>query len=159
MSATIERSKRTIDEILVKWLEEWSVSGNSKLEWENFLNKYGPQKTIKMVSSVQHTEMTIQQKAPLKKDVETVVVWNGNGARARLTEKAELKLVVQAADPAVLCLLEGKTDAEHLLHISQFRDWATAAQYRQVNCHWSVREGKKAFGCEGIIYLARFPAR
>ena len=148
-----------MDETLAKWVEAWSISGNDKLEWERFFNKYCPQKTITMTSSTQTTEMTIDQKSPPKDVVETVIVWNGNGARARLANKAELRQVVQAADPDVLCFLEGKTDAEHLLHISHFRDWSVKSQYRQVNCYWSIKDDRKAFGSEGIILFSKLPCK
>ena len=61
-----------------------------------------------MESTTQHTQMTIRQQTPPKSAVETVVVWNGNGARARWADKAELKQVMQSVDPDVLCFLEAR---------------------------------------------------
>ena len=150
-------SKRTLDETLAEWIEQWSIAGESKLEWENFFNKHGPKRAIKMESSLQTTQMTIQQEGEPKAAVETVIVWNGNGARARWADKAELKQVVRSADPDVLCFLEGKTNAENLLRLPHFREWISAAQYRQVNCYWSLKDDKKGFGNEGIILFSKLP--
>ena len=110
-----------------------------------------------MESNVQTTQMTLLQGGQPKTSVETVVVWNGNGARARWADKAELKQIFQAVDPDVLCFLESKTDAENLAKLPHFRDWASRSQLRQINCYWSSKDDKKGFGNEGIILFSKIP--
>jgi len=89
--------------------------------------------------------------------VEIRNVWNGNGARARWNGKAELKQVVLATDPDVLCFLEGKTNAENLLRLPHFREWAEESKFRQVNCYWSLKDDLKGFGNEGLILFTKIP--
>ena len=153
----IQDTKTSVNETLSKWAEQWALSGSGKLQWETFVNKHTPTRQFKMVSSKQTCEMKIRQAETAKEFVETVVVWNGNGARARWNGKAELKQVVQAVDPDVLCFLEGKTDAENLLQLGKFREWATEAKYHQVNCYWSWKQDKKAHGNEGVILFSKVP--
>jgi hypothetical protein len=45
---------------------------------------------------------------PEKKQVETMIVWNGNGARARWKGESELKELVRMSDPDVLISWQGK---------------------------------------------------
>ena len=103
--------------------------------------------------------MTLLQDGQPKTSVETVVVWNGNGARARWADKAELKQVVQSVDPDVLCFLEGKTDAENLLRLPHFREWVAESRFRQMNCYWSLKDDRKALGTKDSYSLAKFHAR
>ena len=153
----MKSTKRTLDKTLAEWVEQWSMNGNGKLEWECFFNEHCPQRPFKMKSDLRSTQMTIEQSGEPKAVVETVVVWNGNGARARWADKAELKQVVQATDPDVLCFLEGKTDSENLVKLPLFRDWVSKSQLRQIDCYWSTKDGKKSFGNEGIILFSKVP--
>ena len=156
-AAKLLESKKTMDSTLAGWVEQWALCGTSKLIWERFFNSHGPQRPIKFESTLQATTMTIQQAGEPRRIVETVVVWNGNGARARWADKAELKQVYQACDPDVLCFLEGKTDAENLLKLPNFREWVTTWKIRQINCYWSSKADKRGFGNEGIILFSKIP--
>ena len=77
---------------------------------------------------------------PEKEHAETLVVWNGNGIRARWTGKSELKELVRLSNPDVLCFLEGKTDIERLLQLDGFEEWMTEAGYKHLYCYWSKKE-------------------
>ena len=59
----------------------------------------------------------------------------------------------------MLCFLEGKTDAENLVKLPLFREWATKSGLRQINCHWSTKDGKKGFGNKGIILFSKVPCK
>jgi exodeoxyribonuclease III len=152
-------NSQTMDETMAQWVEEWSLKGEHKIEWERFFNMYGPKRQFRMESSSQSSQISISQDGAPKATVDTVIVWNGNGARARWSNKAELKQVVQSADPDVLCFLESKTDAEKLLRLPQFREWTASSQFRQINCYWSIKDDKTAFGCEGLILFSKVPCK
>ena len=156
-SSQLVSSKRTLDETLAAWVEQWALSGTSKLDWEKFFNKHGPQRAVRMDSTTRSLNMTIQQEGQPKTEVETVIVWNGNGARARWNGKAELKQVVQATDPDALCFLESKTNAENLLRLPHFREWTVESKFRQVYCYWSSKDDAKGFGNEGLIFFSKIP--
>ena len=52
-----------------------------------------------------------EEKFPL-----SVIVWNGNGVRARMDPKrTELKSLVHAINPSLLCFLEAKINSEKYL--------------------------------------------
>ena len=133
-------------------------NGNGKLEWECFFNEQSPSRPFMMTSNEQSAQIDIEQ-SEQPGAVETVVVWNGNGARARWADKGELREVHKATDPDVLCFLEGKTDVENLVKLPLFREWATKSGLRQINCHWSTKDGKKGFGNEGIILFSKVPCK
>ena len=152
----LKQTERTLHKTLAKWVEQWSINGNGKLEWERFFNEHCPLRPFKMISDEQSSQIVIEQ-SEQPKVVETVVVWNGNGARARWADKAELKQVFKATDPDVLCFLEGKTDSENLVKLPLFREWATKSKLSQINCYWSTKDGKKGFGNEGIILFSKVP--
>ena len=64
-AATLLESKKTMNATLAEWVEQWALCGTSKIVWERFFT----------------TTMTIQQAGEPRRTVETIVVWNGNGAR------------------------------------------------------------------------------
>ena len=91
---------------------------------------------------------------PEKKQVETMVVWNGNRARARWKGESELKELVRMSDPDVLCFLEGKTDIQHLTQLDGFEEWVAQTGYKHLHCYWSNKE-VGAYSNEGIILFSK----
>jgi exonuclease III len=90
----------------------------------------------------------------------SIVVWNGNGIRARwCAPHNELKSIVHATNPDLLCFLEAKTDAEKLLTLQGFEDWVNEKGFTQIFCYWSNREDKVARGCEGILIFSKLQCR
>jgi exodeoxyribonuclease III len=90
----------------------------------------------------------------------SIVVWNGNGIRARwCAPHNELKSIVHATNPDILCFLEAKTDAEKLLSLQGFEEWVNEKGFTQVFCYWSDREGKTARGCEGMLIFTKVPCK
>ena len=89
-----------------------------------------------------------------------IVVWNGNGVRARWTAPHnELKALVHVINPDLLCFLEAKTDAEKLLQLQGFEEWVNERGFSHLFCYWSVSEGKTARGCEGILIFSKVPCK
>ena len=86
------------------------------------------------------------------KRISSVVIWNGNGVRARWnTPKNELKQVVHAVNPDVLFFLESKTNAEQMMKLKDYEEWVI----RFMSCYWSEKQDKKAYGNEGILILSK----
>ena len=111
--------KRKIEsEIITQWVTQWSRQGSTqdKQAWEQFIKRFVLEVRITASTTAQtcHMEWRGTIEKPEKKQVETMVVWNGNGARARWKGESELKELVRMSDPDVLCFLEGKTDIQHL---------------------------------------------
>src|SRR4051812_23111661 len=111
-------------EILCSWVSDWSKKGpvTEKRVWKKFIANSAPQSCELVLRE------TIEN--PVKIEVETVVVWNGNGARARWASTGELKEVVRASDPDVLCFIESKTDVGHLLQLDSFENWLLQTGYK-----------------------------
>ena len=88
----------------------------------------------------------------------SIIVWNGNGVRARMDPKrSELKSLVHAINPSLLCFLEAKINSEKLFEIQGFEEWVRGEGFIQLFCYWSVQEGKAAHGGEGILILTKVP--
>ena len=115
------------DQTLTKWITKWSRVANTleeKRNWESFLtNNVEPGKLLTNTTR-QTCEIQLKTQHTGKALAESIVVWNGNGIRARWNkERNELKEVVHATKPDILCFLEAKTD-ENLLALHGFEDWA-----------------------------------
>ena len=152
------RRKMIVDATLRKWIVEWSRKGSVKViqEWEAFMKACFVMQTVTTRTTVQTCEILINKPLKgLRKEVETMIVWNGNGARARWTGNEELKKVVQATNPDLLCFLESKTNAENLLQLKGFEEWIVEAGFVQLYCYWSEKEGKKVYGNEGIVIFSK----
>ena len=90
----------------------------------------------------------------------SVIVWNGNGVRARWNSPHnELKSIVNFSNPDLLCFLEAKTDSEKLLALNGFEEWVNEKGFRQIFCYWSCHEDKTARGCEGILIFSKVPCQ
>src|SRR6185437_3169372 len=89
----------------IQWVSAWSKTGDleAKRQWERFVKEFVPDRIITSKSTTQTNESLFHLKnEPLKK-ISSVVIWNGNGVRARWnTPKNELRQVVHAANPDVL---------------------------------------------------------
>jgi exodeoxyribonuclease III len=152
--------EKIASETLKEWILEWSRKGSTtdKQVWERFIARFIPSIEITTSTTAQNCHMTWPQtiEKPEKKEVETIVVWNGNGARARWTGKAELKELVQTSDPDVLCFLEGKTDIEHLRRLERFEEWIERVGYKHLHCYWSKKDSAThSYGNEGIILFSK----
>ena len=83
-------------------------------------------------------------------------MWNANGVRARWTAPHnELTHLVHATNPDLLCILEAKTDAEKLLGLQGFEEWANENKFTQIFSYWSERDDRTARGSEGILILSK----
>ena len=141
-SSSLRLRKAVISsEILSEWIMDWARKGNTadKQAWERFITSFVPSSTHTTITTAQncHVSWKATIEKPEKKEVETMVVWNGNGMRARWTGKSELKELVRASDPDVLCFLEGKTDIDHLLQLEDFEQWIKEVGYKHLYCYWS----------------------
>ena len=88
----------------------------------------------------------------------SVVVWNGNGVRARWSApNNELKSLIHTVDPDLFCFLESKTDSDKLLALQGFEEWVNERGFCHLFCHWSAHESKTAHGCEGILIFSKVP--
>lgn len=144
---------------LSKCVSEWAKKSalEQKQGWENFLNQYAHPSTAKTNTTSQTAEITFGGVKP-RSNVETVIVWNGNGMRARWAEGAGLKEVTKATNPDVLCFLEAKVNAEKLLELKGFEEWVTQAGFSHIYCYWSAQRDGKSHGNEGIVVLSKVPA-
>jgi hypothetical protein len=89
-----------------------------------------------------------------------VVIWNGNGIRARwLSERNEFRELVEVTDPDVVCFLESKTNSDKLLALQGFDEWADNMGFRNIHCYWSKRRDQAAHGCEGIMIFTKMPCK
>ena len=77
------KKAKILSETLCSWVLEWSKKGQTtdKQHWEKFIEQFIPSANFTANSTSQTCELflrhTIEQ--PVKAEVETVVVWNGNG--------------------------------------------------------------------------------
>jgi exodeoxyribonuclease III len=154
------RKTKINSEILIEWLTEWSRKGNTadKQIWEKFIDRFVPSLTYVTSTTAQSCHVAWKEtiERPEKKEVNTMVVWNGNGMRARWTGNSEFKELVRASDPDVLCFLEGKTDIEHLLQLEDFEKWITQSGFKHLYCYWSKKDsGASSYGNEGIILFSK----
>lgn len=60
-----------------------------------------------------------------------------------------------ATNPDVFCFLESKTNAEKMFAMKGFEEWLASSGFSHVFCHWSMIEGNKSHGNEGIIILSK----
>src|SRR4051812_2532451 len=81
-----------------------------------------------------HTTCEITFPTTPKEKVASFVLWNGKGVRARWAGKCELKEVVHATNPDLLCFLEAKTDAENLRKLKGFEELAVQQGYCKFYC-------------------------
>ena len=158
-SEQLEENKNKIEaKTILKMIEEKTRKGKTseKQKWEIFQEKYTTAETISqtreqtcvITSRVKYTE---NNTAPKR-----IIVWNGNGVRARWNKgESELKRLVRAAQPDILCFLEAKIDAERLFDLQGFKEWTKEQKYEQVFCYWSECEEKVRRGCEGIMILSK----
>ena len=112
-----KQGKKIESEIVCEWVREWQrkSKGQERNRWEQFTNKYIPQAHTKTHTTTQTCDIVLRKgKTQQKQEVKTVVVWNGNGVRARWgKEKNELKEITHATNPDVLCFLEAKTNVDN----------------------------------------------
>ena len=151
--------KRVVDsDILSEWIEEWTLKGTTadKQAWEKFVQRFLPSSSKTTTTTAQscHVEWRETVEKPAKTEVETLVVWNGNGMRARWTGESEFKQLLQMANPDVLCFLEGKTDINRLLQLKDFETSMRIAGYKDLYCYWSKKDSEtNSYGNEGIVLL------
>jgi exodeoxyribonuclease III len=99
-----------------------------------------------------------QVSSPQKDFPSSVVVWNGNGIRARwLAIRNELKCLVHAINPDLLCFIESKVNSEKLLALQGFEDWANERGFLRLFCYWSTHTQRKAHGGEGVLIFTKIP--
>jgi len=142
---------------LIQWVSAWSRKGDlqAKMPWEQFLKEFVPNRSTTSKSTIQTNESIFHQSEPAKQ-ISSVVIWNGNGVRARWnSQKNELKQVVHAANPDLLFFLESKTNAEQMIKLKGFEEWVISAKFCFMSCYWSERQDKKAYGNEGILILSK----
>ena len=143
------------------WVLEWTRKEKKleeKQEWYTFVKKFVPTATIETKTETQscHVKWKDSIEKHEKKLVETMIVWNGNGIRARWAGKSELKELVKTSNPDVLCFLEGKTDIDNLLKLEGFDEWIRETGYKHLYCYCSKKEfGANVYGNEGIVLFSK----
>jgi hypothetical protein len=150
---------------VAKWISDWAQRATSpqKQQWESFIAEHVKDVTMITQTTDQSCEITIRSPdndTKVQGDPERIAVWNGNGTRARWAGTEELKKVVHATNPDILCFLEAKTDIANLLKLEGFEEWVQKIGFRHIYCHWSVRTDDsrvKAYGNEGIIVFSKVP--
>ena len=155
----IDDSKRQIDSGTINnWIVKWmrSAKHDEKMIWEAFIAKCVMKKLqrVRTTTQKQSCQMTWEHIKPTEK-VQKVVVWNGNGIRARTSGSNELTRLVQATNPDILCFLESKVNADRLMKIPNFEQWVEDAGFRNLYCHWSHKECDSSYGTEGIILFSK----
>ena len=90
---------------------EWTRAATDKRSWECFSAKHIAQPKIIQTTTAQSCHTLWEDIKPIDA-VEKVIVWNGNGMRARNTGSQELSRLVQVTKPDVLCFWESKVNAE-----------------------------------------------
>ena len=153
---------RKVSVELSRWIAKLSRKGTlqEKQAWEQFIASHGHPNILHTNTTTQSAEIVVGG-AACRSMAEKVVVWNGNGMRARWAGKCELKEVVRAVNPDVLCFLESKINSEKLLNLPGFEEWMTESQFCYANCYWSTPVGNaKTHGNEGIVIFSKVkPAR
>ena len=151
-----ERKLSISSDDLKDWIVEWSRKGPVAIKqmWETFLKAHVESLMTSTKTTTQTCEIVL--KSDNKKElIETVVVWNGNGIRARWNGKNELKEIVRATDPDLLCFQEAKSDVESILKLENFERWISEVGFRYLYCYWSEQEGKRAHGNEGMLLFSK----
>jgi hypothetical protein len=86
-SNLLTRKTKINSEILIEWLTDWSRKGNTadKQIWEKFIGRFIPSSTYVTNTTAQSCHVAWKEtiERPEKKEVDTMIVWNGNGMRAR----------------------------------------------------------------------------
>ena len=130
-------------------------------KWESFQANFTiPMHSVTLTTSQACviTTRVGQTQTPSKDFPASVVVWNGNGIRARwLAARNELKSLVHRLKPDLLCFLEAKVNSEKLLALQGFEEWANEEGFVKMFCHWSTHNSKIAYGTEGILILTKIP--
>lgn len=117
-----------------------------KNRWENFQkDAFVPHFSVtetKFQSCVITTRAGQTNKIAQRDFPSGVVVWNGNGVRARWASPCcEIKKVVQAINPDMFCFTETKINSEKLLALPGFEKWIHEENFNQIFCSWS--KGKR----------------
>ena len=154
-----ETQKQIDNGAISDWITKMmrAAADEDKPVWEHFMRTCVMKRLqrIRSITGKQSCEMTWELIKPTPK-VEKVVVWNGNGIRARSAGSKELTRLVQATNPDVLCFLESKVNAERLMKIPGFEQWVESAGFRKVYCHWSFKQGESSsYGTEGIVLFSK----
>ena len=119
----LEKRKASIEnKLLSECIIEWArlaKKKDEKLRWERFMREHVKQARLYKATTTQTCHMVWENVEAIP-EVRKVIVWNGNGLRARSTGTKELVQLVQVAIPDVLCFLESKASAEKILKIPEF---------------------------------------
>lgn len=147
---------KTIIQIIREKMNKGKLEDKQK--WEQFQEKY-TQTTLIIETKQQQCDIYSRAEYVNRDEMEnpnSIIVWNGNGIRARWNSgESELRRVVHATQADVLCFLESKTDSEKLLELQGFQEWITEQKYKRIFCHWSESNEKIRRGCEGIVIFSK----
>ena len=151
----LQHNNHKINFELSQAVSELSRKGDieDRRAWERLLAAHAHPLIARTSTSVQTANIVIGG-VEARQHAETVVVWNGNGLRARWAEKSELREVVSATNPDVLCFLESKTNVEKMLELKDFEIWMRKAGFRHAY-YWSARSDSKSHGNEGVLVLSK----
>ena len=132
-------------------------------KWESFQANFTiPMHSVTLTTSQACviTTRVGQTQTPSKDFPASVVVWNGNGIRARwLAARKELKSLVHRLKPDLLCFLEAKVNSEKLLALQDFEEWANEEGFVKMFCHWSTHNSKIAYVHRRNFNLDQNPLR
>ena len=104
------------------------------------------------------TRTGIVDPGPQKDFPPSIIIWNGNGVRARWTApNNELKALVESTNPDLLCFIESKADAQKMLGLKGFEEWIDEKGFKHEFCYWSTHADKTAHGGEGIMICSKIP--
>lgn len=155
-SRIFEERKKKVGPIISRWATEWTRKGifQQKQEWERFMMAYAQPNVTTTCSTTQTTDINIGEAKP-REAAERIIVWNGNGMRARWTEKSELREITRATNPDVICFLEAKINSEKLFQLKGFEEWVTQSGFSNIYCYWSAQADNKSHGNEGIVVMSK----
>ena len=110
-------------------------------KWEEFLRKFVDPIKCLMETGLQTCSITVKvEKESTHVLPSQIVVWNGNGMRARWNaENSELKTLIETVGPDILCFLESKINGDKLLALQGFDDFASKHGFKHIFCYWQGR--------------------
>lgn len=146
---------------IIHWCAK-KAKGEERGNWEEFQSRFVEQQYLTETKS-QTCTITVRTTTPNSHaDPTSIIVWNGNGLRARWNSaKNEFKVMLNTTDPDVVCFLEAKTDADKLLSLRGLSEFASQKGFSNIFCYWSKDkdEARNMLGREGIVIMSRIPCK
>ena len=122
-----DKAAKISNKFVCEWIKDKARKGaiGDKNNWERFQKIFAVPFFSITHTTDQACEITTRVGAIAEESRDfpsSVVVWNGNGVRARLDNRhSELKKVIHAVNPDLLCFLEAKINSENLFATPRVR--------------------------------------